>query len=102
MSRALGELVGFQIGVDLAFADPAQRLYAGLLLEPVTGVGLGGGIALARGDAFIQGYGDGMLVEDPGDLPVERAYFATGYLGVTLTTRLMTTLQYVARPARDL
>ncbi|MBN2196959.1 MAG: hypothetical protein JW751_29410 [Polyangiaceae bacterium] len=100
--RCVGRLLGFQLAADLAFAKPAGRLYAGLLLEPVSGLGLGGGMALVRGEILEAGYAADTLVEDPWDLPVRHSYFLRGYVGVTISSGLAYTIGALRRSAGDL
>jgi hypothetical protein len=86
-------LIGFQLGHSLDLKDPLDRWYAGVVLEPIAGLSLNGGITLLTGE-FVRGNQRvGMLLE-PGDEPNPvREAMLRPYIGATLSLDIVDSIK---------
>lgn len=92
--RCLANNVGFQIATDLDLTDPTDKLYLGLVFEPVAGLALVGGVSLRKVDV-VPPAGALPAVEAMGNSPSETRYVTRGYVGVTITLDLLDTISSV-------
>lgn len=88
----LCDLFGLQVGVDLDFKNAFQRIYAGVTLEPVAGLGAGFGVAIVRGQFLPPGYADGMVIPRGETFTPQTEYMVRPYIGITLSTDILTSL----------
>ncbi len=86
------DLFGLQVGVDLDFKNAFQRIYAGVTLEPVAGLGAGFGVAIVRGQFLPPGYADGMVIPRGETFTPQTEYMVRPYIGITLSTDILTSL----------
>jgi hypothetical protein len=92
LRRCLANTVGFQIGTDLDLTNPTDKLYVGLVFEPVAGLALVGGVSL-REVAVVPPAGALPALEAmDGAAPTDTRYVARGYVGVTITLDLLETI----------
>ena len=83
----LGAQVGF--GLDSTFHD----WYAGIVLEPLSGLALNMGAALRQGEFLAKGNSEGMFLGSADQLNKYTAYVVRPYFGVTVTLDLSGTLE---------
>lgn len=94
------DLFGVQLGVDLNLKQPFERVYLGLVLEPIAGISLDAGLAMVKGDVIPQEYAEGMLVPSGDAFTPDRRYFPRPYFGLTLTNEILTALTGAAQKIR--
>ncbi len=95
--RKLSSLLGLQAGTSIS--SPAKEWYAGLIIEPVSGIGLGVGGALVQAQYLPSGYTTGMLLS-PGQQPNAReTYSPRFYAGATLSLEVLNTINSVKTSA---
>jgi hypothetical protein len=82
-----------QVGLDVDFTDLSDKWLAGMMFEPVAGLGLGGGVGLVEGEALLDGFAAGMLIEDPNERYATSRYFARGYVGLTVSAAVLAPLR---------
>ena len=88
----LSDLLALQVGIDVDFTNLRDRFFAGALLEPIAGLGIGGGVALVQGQVLGGGFAEGMILEDEQPVARRSAYFVRGYFGLTASTALLRTI----------
>lgn len=101
LRRCLADMIGFQLATDLDLRDPTDKLYAGLVFEPVAGLALSGGVSLRKV----------AVVPAPGALPATEAmtgaaladlrYVLRGYVAVTMTFDLLDTISSMGTKIRN-
>lgn len=91
--QAFRQTIGVQVGVGLDFTEVDDELYAGVLFEPITGVALSTGLALVENQYLPPGFPPSASVS-PGRSPPPAREVKTlrPYLGLSVTTGLLTTL----------
>lgn len=100
LKRCLADMIGFQLATDLDLRDPTDKLYAGLVFEPVAGLALSGGVSL-RKVAVVPNRGALPATEDMADGgPVDMRYVLRGYVGVTMTFDLLDTISSMGTKIR--
>jgi hypothetical protein len=82
--------LGLQFGTGLS--SIFQEWYLGLLFEPVSGVAIGAGGALLKGDFLGPGLAEGMLLPSPAQFSVNSDYMIRPYFGIALTSDIFQTL----------
>jgi hypothetical protein len=98
--RCVADMVGVQVGADVDLTDPTDRLYAGLVVEPVAGLAFVGGVSL-RQVAVVPPNADLPPVLDANDvLPVAERRVVRGYFGITMTLDLLDTISKVGAEIR--
>ena len=81
--QLLGDLIGFQVAISPDLRTIAQPLFAGLIVEPITGLSLNAGAIFLQGDFLRAGYAAGMSA------PADKASFSEskimvrGYFALT-------------------
>jgi hypothetical protein len=99
-ARWLANNVGLQIGTDLDFTSPTDKLYAGLVFEPVAGLAVAGGLTL-RKVAVVPPAGSLPALEAmDGSAPSDQRYVVRGYIGVTMTLDLLKTISSLGASIR--
>jgi hypothetical protein len=96
----VADLVGFQFGLDLDLSEPLDQWYFGLVLEPITGFSVDGGLALLQQDFLPRGFAEGMLVPAGGIPEPSPRYVVRPYFGVTLSLDIIETLATASRSVR--
>lgn len=99
-SRPLQNLISAQLGIDYDVSDLGRGFFGGFALEPISGISVGGGLALVRGEFLPDGFEEGMLVTsnfEPREQRVLRAYF-----GVTLSLEVLTTIGQFSKQVRGI
>jgi hypothetical protein len=87
--RCLANMIGLQIATDLDLTNPTDKLYAGLVFEPIAGLALTGGVSL-RKVAVVPAAGAIPATESVGGaVPADTRYVMRGYVGVTMTLDLL-------------
>jgi hypothetical protein len=90
--RCIANNVGLQIGTSLDLTSITDRLYAGIVFEPIAGLALVGGASLRKVDVVpAAGALPGMEASD-GTSPTDQRYVIRGYVGVTITLDLLNTI----------
>jgi hypothetical protein len=92
--RSFGDAIGLQIGTDLDFTRPFDRAFFGPVIEPIAGLGIGGGVAVTTGQYFSGAPADSTMAVV--DRRMWRPYFS-----LTLTTELFDTLKKLASTQDD-
>src|SRR5207247_4243072 len=82
--------LGVQVGT--AFDHPARDWYFGLLVEPVSGLALGLGASLLKGEFLGPGIAEGMLLPSRDAWVMHSEYMVRPYLGIAITTDIVQTL----------
>lgn len=101
IQRCLADMIGFQLATDLDLRDPTDKLYAGLVFEPVAGLGLSGGISL-RKVAVVPPLGALPATEAmTGAAPADMHYVLRGYVAVTMTFDLLDTISSMGTKIRN-
>ncbi len=86
-----GDMLGLQLAISPDLRAPQSTLFGGVLFEPVTGVALGTGAILLKGDFLQSGYYEGMSTSAPrGDYVVQK-YMLRWHAGVTFGVELFNT-----------
>lgn len=99
-ARAFADTLGVQLGTDLNLSDPFDHVYAGIVFEPVAGLGFVAGMSL-RTVAFVPPGSDLPGQLDPTDsIPTVDRRVLRPYLGVTVTFDLLDTLARVGSDIR--
>lgn len=93
--RCAGNMIGFQVATDLDLTSPTEKLYAGVVLEPIAGLALTGGVSLRKVDVVPTAGALPSLEAMDGSAPTDRRYVARGYLGITITLDLLDTISKV-------
>ena len=100
IGRCLADMVGFQLATDLDLRDPTDKLYIGLVFEPVAGLGLAGGVSL-RKVAVVPSPGALPATEVmTGAAPTDTRYVVRGYIAVTMTFDLLDTISSMGTKIR--
>lgn len=100
--RCVANMLGFQLATDLDLTSPTDKLYAGLVLEPVAGLAFVGGVSL-RKVAVVPAAGELPAVEPmAGAAPSDSRYVVRGYLGITITLDLLDTISRVGADIRNI
>lgn len=94
-AETVSDLFGLQLGVDVDLKNALDRIYAGISLMPIAGVGIGFGAAFVKGDFFPAGYSDGILLAKGETFAPNREYMIQPYFGFTLSTDVLTALAKV-------
>lgn len=97
-AETVSDLFGLQFGVDVDLKNAFDRIYAGVSLMPIAGLGIGVGAAFVKGDFFPAGYSDGILLPKGETFTPNREYMIQPYLGFTLSTEILTSLAAVKSP----
>ena len=92
--------LGVQVGTS--FERPAEDWYLGLVIEPVSGLGIGLGAALTKGEYLAPGLAEGMLLPARAAFGTRTELMARPYLGLTLTTDVFHTVDRGALSLRRL
>jgi len=98
--RWLANNIGVQIGADLDFTDPTDKLYAGVVFEPVAGLAVAGGVTLRKVSVIPSMGGLPALEAMDGTAPSDQRYVVRGYVGVTLTLDLLKTISSIGTSIR--
>lgn len=85
------DLVGFQVAFNPNLNAATSTLFAGLLLEPVAGLSLSGGVAVLQGDFLQTGYSVGMSAPSNRSDYVVQKLMLRGYFGFTIGFELFNT-----------
>jgi hypothetical protein len=94
--RWIANNFGFQVGTDLDLKTPVDKLYAGVVFEPVAGLALVGGVTL-RELAVVAPGGAVSPTIPMGDMSTSATRYAVrGYLGITLTLDLLKSISAAA------
>ncbi len=91
------DLVGMQLAVDLNLKEPFERVYGGVVFEPIAGLSLNAGLAMVKGDVIPPEYAEGMLVPKDETFTPDRRYFPRPYFGLTLTNEIVTAISGAAQ-----
>lgn len=85
-ARYAANSLGVQLGVGLDLANFGDEFYSGLFFEPVTGLNLGLGMAIIKGDQLNPGYALGQVV-DPSQLGAyaRESYMIRPYVGISVS-----------------
>lgn len=87
--RCLRNMVGLQIATDLDLTNPTDKLYAGLVFEPIAGLAVAGGVSL-RKVAVVPAAGALPATEPAGGGSIaDTRYVVRGYVGITMTLDLL-------------
>ena len=92
--------LGAQVGTS--FDRPAEDWYFGLVIEPVSGLAVGLGAALRKGEFLAPGLAEGMLLPSRNAFGTRTEYMARPYLGLTITTDVFHTIDRGALSLRRL
>jgi hypothetical protein len=99
-ARCFANVVGFQVGTSLDLANATNKLYAGIVFEPIAGLALVGGVSL-RKIAVVPSNGALPPIETTdGTSPSDSRYVVRGYIGLTFTLDLITTIAQVGGEIR--
>jgi hypothetical protein len=99
--RCLSNMFGFQLGTDLDLTSPTDKLYTGLVFEPVAGLALVSGVSL-RKVQVVPAAGALPAVEAmDGSIPGDSRYVARGYVGITITLDLLDTISRIGSDIRN-
>lgn len=93
---------GIQAGVDLDLGDPFDRIFVGLVFEPVSGLSLNAGAAFVKGEFVPEGYAAGMVVPQDETFTPDRRYMTRFYFGATLTLDIVETVARAAGRANGI
>jgi hypothetical protein len=90
--RCAANMIGLQLATDLDLTSPTEKIYGGVVFEPIAGLAVTGGVSLRKVE----------VVPAPGALPAldamdrpfpsDRRYVARGYVGITITLDLLDTI----------
>ncbi|WP_146157766.1 hypothetical protein [Enhygromyxa salina] len=85
-ARYAANSLGLQLGVGLDLSKFGDEFYSGLFFEPVTGLNLGVGMAIIKGDQLNPGYAVGQVV-DPTQLGpyASERYMIRPYVGISVS-----------------
>jgi hypothetical protein len=93
------DLFALQVAVSPDLKNAASTLFAGISLEPLTGVGLGAGVIRSRADFLRAGYAEGMSAPANRDDYVVSKDRLVFYFGLSLGLELVHTT--AAKAAAD-
>jgi hypothetical protein len=82
--------LGIQFGTGLS--SIFQEWYLGILFEPVSGLGIGAGASLLKGDFLGPGLAEGMLLPSPAQFSAKSDYMFRPYFGIAVTSDVFQTL----------
>lgn len=98
--RCWADTFGLQLGTDLDLSTPFDRVFAGIVFEPVSGLAFSTGVSV-RQVAFITADSDRPgIVNSTTPIPTELRRVIRPYVGVTFTFDLLDTLAKVKLPTR--
>lgn len=92
--------LGVQFGTG--FDNFGRDWYFGLVMEPVSGIALGAGAAIRKGDFLGPGLSEGMLLPSRNLLVVDSEYMARPYLGLVITTDIFHAIDRSSLSEREL
>jgi len=90
--RGAANSLGFQLGLDLDFTDPADAFYLGTLFEPISGLSFNAGLSVRKGEFLRAGQREGQLIVEDSDLTPKIWPIARPYVGVTLSLDIVRAL----------
>lgn len=99
--RCVANMIGFQIGTDLDFTKPTDKLFAGLVFEPVAGLAIVGGVALRKVAVVPPAGALPALEAMDGSSPSDSRYVTRGYVGVTITLDLLDTISSIGTKIKN-
>lgn len=97
-----GDFLGLQAGVDLDLGEPFDRIFMGVVLQPVAGLSINSGLALVEQEFLPPGYAVGMPVTSGETLTPQPHYRSRFYFGATLTLDIVNTVATATRAAQKL
>ncbi|MGK3961436.1 hypothetical protein WMF38_51065 [Sorangium sp. So ce118] len=97
-----GDLLGLQAGVDLDLGEPFDRIFMGVVLQPIAGLSINSGLALVEQEFLPPGYAVGMPVTSGETLTPQPHYMPRFYFGATLTLDIVNTFATATREAQKL
>ncbi|WP_437302629.1 hypothetical protein [Sorangium sp. So ce388] len=97
-----GDFLGLQAGVDLDLGKPFDRIFMGVVLQPVAGLSINSGLALVEQEFLPPGYAVGMPVTSGETLTPQPRYMPRFYFGATLTLDIVNTVATATREAQKL
>ncbi|WP_437923438.1 hypothetical protein WMF37_30970 [Sorangium sp. So ce291] len=97
-----GDFLGLQAGVDLDLGEPFDRIFMGVVLQPVAGLSINSGLALVEQEFLPPGYAVGMPVTAGETLTPQPHYMPRFYFGATLTLDIVNTVATATRAAQKL
>ncbi|WP_437498560.1 hypothetical protein [Sorangium sp. So ce1099] len=97
-----GDFLGLQAGVDLDFGEPFDRIFMGVVLQPVAGLSINSGLALVEQEFLPPGYAVGMPVTSGETVTPQPHYRPRFYFGATLTLDIVNTVATGTRAAQKL
>ncbi|WP_437751904.1 hypothetical protein [Sorangium sp. So ce1389] len=97
-----GDFLGLQAGVDLDLGEPFDRIFMGVVLQPVAGLSINSGLALVEQEFLPPGYAVGMPVTSGETLTPQPHYMSRFYFGATLTLDIINTVTTATRAAQKL
>jgi hypothetical protein len=92
VSRCLANNLGFQLATDLDLTAPTDKLYAGLVFEPVAGLAVVGGVSLRKVNVVPSAGELPALEATDGSAPTNTRRILRGYVGITITLDLLNTI----------
>lgn len=99
--RCAANMIGFQLGADLDLTNPTDKLYAGVVFEPVAGLALVGGVTLRKVAVVPPAGALPVLEAMDGSSPEDTRYVTRGYVGITITLDLLNTISSVGAELRN-
>jgi hypothetical protein len=95
------QMVGLQFGLDLDLSDITDQFYMGLVIEPIRGISLSGGLAVLKMNQLQDGYEHGFLLQPGANVPTQTGYEVRGYFGITISANILETARRIGASIRS-